>query len=167
MTHRIAGWVVLPMAMILIGAGCGASEDTPASSGGVTVSTTSTTIASSDSTRPAGEPVTVRVEAGDYYFKSTIGDFQAGVPYHFEVINVGEKEHEFMLLEPIAPGMMDMEAMDAMALGHIEDADLQPGDTATVDITFDKSYPAGTLEMACHIGQHYEKGMHLPMTVGT
>ena len=85
--------------------------------------------------------------------------------YHFEVTNVGTVEHEFMLVEPIAPGMMDMEAMDAMAVGHIEEDDLPPGATATVDVTFDHAYPAGTIEMSCHIGEHYQKGMHIDMSV--
>jgi uncharacterized cupredoxin-like copper-binding protein len=70
-----------------------------------------------------------------------------------------------MLVEPIAAGAMSMEEMDQMAIAHIEEDDLEAGDTATLDVTFDQPYPAGTLEMACHIEQHYQNGMLLPIVV--
>ena len=41
-----------------------------------------------------------------------------------------------MFVEPIAAGTMSMEEMDEMAIAHIEDEDLQAGDTATLDVTF-------------------------------
>ena len=110
-------------------------------------------------------PITVTVDAGDYDFQSSLTTFTVGVPYHFEVTNTGEVDHEFMLVEPIAQGTMDMEEMDGMAVAHIEEDDLEAGATETLDVTFDKAHPAGTLEMSCHIGQHYEKGMHIPIVV--
>jgi uncharacterized cupredoxin-like copper-binding protein len=112
-----------------------------------------------------GASVTVDVRAGEYFFKSPVTQFKVGVPYHFVVHNVGAIAHEFMLVQPIAPGMMSMEQMDKMAMGHIEFSDLQARKNATVDVTFTKPYPAGTLEMACHVGMHYEKGMHIPIVV--
>jgi uncharacterized cupredoxin-like copper-binding protein len=133
-----------------------------------------TTVGSNATTSPSttaaasqnkGAAVTVAVRAGEYYFKSAITTFKVGVPYHFVVHNVGAIPHEFMLVQPIAAGMMSMENMDAMAVGHIESSDLPAGQTATVDVTFTKPYPRGTLEMACHVGQHYEKGMRLPIVV--
>jgi uncharacterized cupredoxin-like copper-binding protein len=55
--------------------------------------------------------------------------------------------------------------LDSAALAHIEEADLQPGQTASVDYTFLQPYPDGTLEFACHLPDHYEKGMHLSIVV--
>lgn len=34
-------------------------------------------------------------------------------------------------------------------------------------MTFDKSYAADSLETACHIGEHFGKGVHLDMSVGS
>ena len=110
-------------------------------------------------------PVEVQVTATDFAFQSSLTDFEVGVPYHFVVTNNGQTEHEFMIVKPIPAGSMDMEQMDQMAIGHIEEDDLQPGDTATVDVTFTEPAPAGTLEMACHLPGHYESGMLLPITV--
>ena len=109
--------------------------------------------------------VTVNVRAGEYFFKSDMTTFKVGVPYHFIVHNIGAIPHELMIVQPIMAGMMSMDAMDSMAVGHIEDADLQTGQTSTLDLTFTRPYPTGTLEMACHVGQHYEKGMHIPVNV--
>jgi uncharacterized cupredoxin-like copper-binding protein len=113
----------------------------------------------------SNQPVEVQVTADDFSFQSSQTTFEVGVPYHFVVTNEGTVEHEFMIGEPIEPGAMDMEAMDEQALAHIEEDDLQPGDTATVDYTFTEPAPAGTLEFSCHLAGHYENGMHLPITV--
>jgi uncharacterized cupredoxin-like copper-binding protein len=125
--------------------------------------TTQTTAPSASAAKSGA--VTVNVRAGEYFFKSDMTTFKVGVPYHFIVHNVGAIPHEFMIVQPIMAGMMSMDAMDAMAVGHIEAADLQTGQTSIADVTFTKPYPSGTLEMACHVGQHYEKGMHIPIIV--
>ena len=44
-------------------------------------------------------------------------------------------------------------------------ADLPPGATETLEITFTTPAPAGTLELACYVPGHYEAGMHLPIAV--
>jgi uncharacterized cupredoxin-like copper-binding protein len=110
-------------------------------------------------------PVTVKITADDFSFKSSLTTFKVGVPYHFEVTNQGTVAHEIMLIQPIEPGKMDMEEMDKMALAHIEEADLPPGATKSFDFTFTQPYPAGQLEFACHLTGHYEQGMHLPIIV--
>ena len=150
--------------LALVGAACGDDSDESGATGaegGVTLTTTTGAQASA----PAGEPVTVDVIANEYAFESSLTTFKVGVPYRFVVNNTGDEEHELMFVEPIAPGTMSMEEMDEMAIAHIEDEDLQAGDTATIDVTFEQAYPAGTLEMACHVEQHYEKGMVLPIVV--
>jgi uncharacterized cupredoxin-like copper-binding protein len=118
------------------------------------------------STKPdTNQLVTVKITANEFGFQSSLTNFKVGVPYHFEVTNTGKVAHEIMLVKPIAAGMMDMEAMDQMALAHIEDADLQPGTTQSFDYTFTEAAPAGQLEFSCHLPGHYEAGMKLPITV--
>jgi uncharacterized cupredoxin-like copper-binding protein len=161
-------WSLMAIVSVLamLGAACGdesdESGDTGAEGG---VSLTTTTGGQPTTSAPSGEPVTVDVIATEYAFESSLTTFKVGVPYHFVVQNPGDVEHELMLVEPIAAGTMSMEEMDEMAIAHIEDEDLQAGDTATLDVTFEEPYPAGTLEMACHIEQHYERGMLLPIVV--
>jgi len=60
---------------------------------------------------------------------------------------------------------MDMEAMDEMALAMIEEDELTPGTTKTLDYTFTEPAVAGDLEFVCHVEGHYEAGMRLPITV--
>jgi hypothetical protein len=59
--------------------------------------------------------------------ETDLSTFTAGVPYHFVVENVGDREHELMIIEPVEPGAMDMEALDEMALYVVEEDDLAPG----------------------------------------
>lgn len=110
-------------------------------------------------------PVTVKITADDFSFKSSLTTFKVGVPYHFEVTNQGTVAHELMIMQPVEAGKMDMEEMDKMALAHVEQADLPPGATKSFDYTFTQAYPAGTLEFACHLTGHYEQGMKLPIIV--
>jgi uncharacterized cupredoxin-like copper-binding protein len=125
-----------------------------------------TALAACSGAKPASnQPVTVTITADDFSFKSSLTTFTVGVPYHFVVTNNGKVPHEIMLVQPIEAGKMDMEAMDQMALAHIEEDDLQPGTTQSFDYTFTEAAPAGQLEFSCHIPGHYEAGMKLPITV--
>lgn len=112
---------------------------------------------------PSG-PVTVNVTASEYQFESSMTSFKVGVPYHFVVTNKGTMEHEFMIIKP-EPSSVGSEQLDSDALAHIEEADLQPGQTQSVDYTFLQAYPEGSLEFACHLPDHYEKGMHTSIVV--
>ncbi|MGH2349717.1 MAG: hypothetical protein ACRDFT_09665 [bacterium] len=62
-------------------------------------------------------------------------------------------------------GHMTMEEIDKTALAEIEEDDLPPGATKTLEYTFTKPAPAGQLEFACHVEGHYEAGMHEPIVV--
>lgn len=118
------------------------------------------------STEAGGDqPVTVNVTMMDFGIQSSMSEFEAGVPYHFVVKNEGQVPHEFMIMQPMQPGMMAMSEMDRLAVGYIEEDDLGPGMMAEMDLTFDKPYSAGELEFVCHITGHYEAGMHSPITV--
>lgn len=111
-------------------------------------------------------PVTVNVTLKDFSVTSSLTRFKTGVPYHIVITNKGKVAHELMLMKPMpADTTMDMEAMDKMALAIVEEEDLPPGASQTLDITFDKAYPAGTLEFSCHVPGHYAPGMKLPVTV--
>lgn len=115
---------------------------------------------------PSGSPVTVNVEAGELYIKTSQDTFKVGVPYHFVVTNVGKAPHEIMLMPVVKPSSgISMTEMDKMAMGMVEEEDFPAGATATFDVTFSKPYGPGELELACHIAGHYEGGMHTPITV--
>lgn len=117
------------------------------------------------STNPDGS-VNVNVTLTDFRIDSSLVSFEVGVPYHFIITNEGQVNHELMIMEPMMAGMnMTMEEMDAMALAHVEEEDLTPGATQTLDYTFTEPAPAGSLEFSCHIEGHYEAGMVLPITV--
>jgi len=117
------------------------------------------------STNPDGS-VNVKVTLRDFGIDSSLTKFEVGVPYHFIITNEGAINHELMIMKPMANGMdMSMEEMDAMALAYVEEDELSPGATQTLDYTFTEPAPAGSLELSCHTEGHYEAGMVLPITV--
>lgn len=111
----------------------------------------------------------VKITLTEFGIESSVTDFEVGVPYHFVVTNDGSVEHEIMVMAPLTQdqmGMaMDMSKLDEMALTMIDADQLAPGATASVDYTFTKAAPAGSLEFACHTPGHYEAGMMLPISV--
>jgi uncharacterized cupredoxin-like copper-binding protein len=111
----------------------------------------------------------VNVTLTEFGVKSSVTDFQTGVPYRFVVKNEGAVEHELMLLPPVmtdSMGMaMNMDELDKTALAMIPASDLPAGATASFDYTFTDAAPSGSLEFACHTPGHYELGMKLPITV--
>jgi len=116
-----------------------------------------------------GGAKTVNLTLTDYAIESSQTSFETGVLYHFVVTNKGDSNHEIMIMPPLTEDQMsmnmDMEEMDKMALAMIEEDELVPGKTMTLDYTFTEPAPAGTLEFACHSSGHYEQGMKLPITV--
>jgi len=112
------------------------------------------------------EPVTVEVTLTEFGIESSVSEFKSGTPYHFVITNEGAINHEFMIMEPTAEGMMmSMEEMDEMALAFVEEDELTPGASQTLDYTFTEPASAGSLEIACHTSGHYEAGMKFPITV--
>ena len=114
---------------------------------------------------PEDVAVTLGGAAGEFTISASQTTFHVGVPYRFVVTNAGQVPHELMIIPPMPMGQMQMEGMHHMALGLIDEEDLPPGATQTLDITFTAPAPMGTLELACHLPGHYEAGMHLPIAV--
>jgi len=111
----------------------------------------------------------VTITLTDFGMEASRTSFEVGVPYHFTITNNGAINHEIMIMPPLTEEQMmmnmDMETMDKMALAMIEEDELTPGATKTLDYTFTESAPAGALEFACHVEGHYVAGMKLPITV--
>jgi uncharacterized cupredoxin-like copper-binding protein len=111
----------------------------------------------------------VQVTLTEFGIESSLTEFETGTPYHFVVTNAGAIEHEFMVMPPLTQNQMgmhmEMTDLDKMALAMIEAADLQPGDTASFDLTFTEPANSETLEFACHTPGHYEANMKLPIVV--
>jgi uncharacterized cupredoxin-like copper-binding protein len=112
-------------------------------------------------------PVDVNITLTDFGISSSLTTFQVGTPYHFTVKNDGAVPHEIFIMPVATAGMTpdQIQALKGSGLDSIMADDLPVGATKTMDYTFTKAYPAGTLEFACHLPGHYEAGMHLPITV--
>jgi uncharacterized cupredoxin-like copper-binding protein len=110
---------------------------------------------------------TVTVTLSDFKIEASQTAFKAGVPYHFVVTNAAQSSthHEFMIVMPMSGAGMNMEDMDQMALHMVDEDQLPPGATQSFDLTFKEPVAAGELEFACHVGSHYQLGMHIPITV--
>jgi uncharacterized cupredoxin-like copper-binding protein len=109
-------------------------------------------------------PVDVTVTLTDFKIDSSITTFKVGVPYHFTITNNGSVNHEFDVMPPMSDPVSP-ETVLADSVAHVNQDQLNPGATATLDYTFTKAYPAGTLEFACHLPGHYEAGMHTGIVV--
>ncbi|HSM72166.1 MAG TPA: hypothetical protein VK851_11540 [Anaerolineales bacterium] len=79
----------------------------------------------------------VTITLTDFGVGSSRDSFEVGVPYHFVVTNNGAINHELMIMAPLTEDQMmmdmDMEAMDEIALAMIEEDELTPGATKTLD----------------------------------
>ena len=117
----------------------------------------------SGSSQAAGQ--TINVTLSDYKIAASRTAFEAGVKYHFVVKNAGQTSHELMLLPTGDDSMGGMGHMDHDALYTISANDLPAGATRAFDYTFTQPTTQRQLEFACHVGNHYQMGMHLPLTV--
>ncbi len=111
------------------------------------------------------EPVEVQISLTDFAIAGSQDTFKVGQPYRFVITNEGSLEHEFMIMEPTMPGMEVEHAHGAGELAAIEEDDLPPGASVTLDVVFDEAAAPGELEFACHTPGHYEAGMKLPIIV--
>jgi uncharacterized cupredoxin-like copper-binding protein len=105
----------------------------------------------------------VQITLTDDKITSSITSFSQNIPYHFTIQNQGIQQHEIMIMPPTMSNNMSMDDMDKMALAHI--SNINSGETKSLDYTFTQRYPAGKLELACHMLDHYQKGMYLKIVV--
>ncbi len=117
----------------------------------------------------AGSASEVRITAtegpGGQSFTSDLTSFKVGESYHFVIENTGVLAHEFMIIQPLGPGMMAMEELDEIAMYVVEEEDLPAGGTFEFDYTFPAEAEGQPLEFACYLPGHYESGMHLSIIV--
>lgn len=138
---------VLPIVIVVAVAGCGPRQQ-PA-----------------QAPPPAeGEVTEVQVTLSDFKVEPSRIEFVTGTRYRFVVTNRGAVNHEFMIAPPMMGGMT-MEKMHEMAVLEIEEDELPPGTTKTIEYVFREPTAEGKLEFACHVEGHYEAGMHLPIVV--
>jgi uncharacterized cupredoxin-like copper-binding protein len=120
-------------------------------------------------TTNADGSINVEVTLTDFTMESSVTTFEAGKTYRFTITNDGLVPHEFVIAEPLMDGEehsegMDMEMMHEGLVIEVEEDELQPGATVTVDATF-PDHVDGELEFACHIEGHYEAGMRSPISM--
>jgi uncharacterized cupredoxin-like copper-binding protein len=120
--------------------------------------------ASSSTGSTPAQPVSVQVTLTDFKIDSSLTTFSVGVPYHFTVTNKGAVNHQALIMAP-ASGTITADEATKMSLAGIGGNGMAPGATQTFDYTFKQAYPAGKLEIACHLPGHYDAGMHLPIVV--
>jgi len=120
--------------------------------------------ACSGSPSGSGSAVTVNVTLSDFKIDSSLTTFKTGVSYHFVVKNNGAVPHQ-MLIMPPEPDTITAQQAQSDSIAGIGDSGLQPGSTQSFDYTFTKAYPAGQLELACHLPGHYDAGMHTAIVV--
>lgn len=142
----MAGFVIRAVsvsAMVIAAAflaGCSSSG------GGGGAGTTSASAATgSSSAAVAGTAVTATEK--EYSISLSTQTFTSG-PYTFTVHNTGETAHNLTIEGP---------GVDKQATSTI-----QPGQTATLAVTFQK----GTYELWCSVDEHKDQGMDLHVTVG-
>jgi uncharacterized cupredoxin-like copper-binding protein len=113
---------------------------------------------------PVGNTTQVQVTLADNSIESSLAAFQVGTPYTFVIKNAGRHAHNFNINTPVAV-VGSLENALSTALLAVDQAQLSPGATATVDYTFPDSAAGAQLEFSCLIRRHYEDGMFLPVTV--
>jgi uncharacterized cupredoxin-like copper-binding protein len=116
---------------------------------------------------PADQATTVRITLSDYKIESSQTTFQAGTIYHFVVTNAptSTTNHEFMIMAPMSGDTMSMGQMDQHALFRLDASVLPPSATQSFSFAFPRAASPGQLEFACHVGSHYQLGMHESISV--
>ena len=142
----MAGFVIRAVsvsAMVIAAAflaGCSSSGG-----GGDAGTTSASAGTASSSAAVAGTAVTATEK--EYSISLSTQTFTSG-PYTFTVHNTGETAHNLTIEGP---------GVDKQATSTI-----QPGQTATLAVTFQK----GTYELWCSVDEHKDQGMDLHITVG-
>jgi uncharacterized cupredoxin-like copper-binding protein len=112
----------------------------------------------------SGNAVDVQVTLSEFKIDSSLTTFSVEVPYHFVVTNKGTVNHQLVIMPPTA-GDVSTAEVQKMMLAGIDGDGMAAGTTQSFDYTFTQAYPAGKLEMACHLPGHYDAGMRLGIVV--
>jgi len=170
---RIALFVVIAGIMVLATA-CGvpASAATQASAQPAATQAPTQSIATQIPTQPVATEVpassvsgsVVNITLADNTIESSLTTFQVGVPYTFAITNAGRHAHNFNISTPVSVAG-SLQAALSTALLAVDQTQLNPGATVTVDYTFPDTAAGAQLEFSCLIKRHYEDGMLLLITV--
>ena len=104
--------------------------------------------------RAAGSvPVSMR----EFYIQSAAVTFQTNFAYTFEIVNLGDSEHQFVIEAAGAQGQ-PLETEE----GAASVTTIGPGESATLIVVFPTS---GNFQLASHAATDYEQGMALNIVV--
>jgi uncharacterized cupredoxin-like copper-binding protein len=115
---------------------------------------------------PVEGPTRVEITLADNTIASNLTSFKAGAAYTFVISNNGRHEHNFNIAPPVAVAGGYGEAL-AQALLAVDETQIPPGSSTTVEFAFPDSAVGGDLEFSCLIRRHYEDGMRLDITVSS
>lgn len=99
----------------------------------------------------------VEVTLTEFSVSASATTFKVGEAYTFAVKNIGQYTHEF-IIEPAGAIDEPLEADEKEA----EIEDIESGADASLEWTFTE---AGNVQLACHLMDHYPKGMALTIRV--
>jgi uncharacterized cupredoxin-like copper-binding protein len=121
--------------------------------------------ASNETEIPAsGDTTQVNITLADNTIETSHTSFQVGVPYTLVIANQGRRAHNFNINPPVSvAGSLDAALSNALLI--VDQDQLSPGATATVQFTFPESAAGQVLEFSCLIRKHYDDGMLIPITV--
>ena len=156
------GLIALAVSVALIAAACSSGEE-----GAGQAEETYVANASDYASKAAtdwSKAETVRVELGEFYFKSDNLTFKTGKPYKVELVNVGDQKHEFTAGRFFASvAWRKAESSESeVKVPFFTEIEVFAG--KQVDLYFVPVTP-GTYELVCEIEGHLEAGMHGTITV--
>ena len=147
----------LALCLVLLAA-CGNNATTSTA----TAAAPAATVAPTQPTIPTGDTA-VQITLQNIKIHSSITTFKMGVPYFFVITNKDSVEHEFMISPAGMGGHIMSSAMMGVTFALVEN--IKPHTIRTLAYTFKYPEPAGSIEFACHYGDHYAMGMLLPVIV--
>lgn len=152
----ITSLFALALCLVLLAA-CGSNATTSTAK-----AAPAATAAPTQPTIPAGDTA-VQITLQNIKIQSSLTTFKVGVPYFFVITNKDSVEHEFMISPAGMGGHIMSSAMMGVSFALVEH--IKPHTIRTLAYTFKYPEPAGSIEFACHYGNHYAMGMLLPVIV--
>ena len=151
----ISSLFALALCLVLLAA-CGSNATPTATAAPVA------TVAPTQPPIPIGDTA-VQITLQNIKIHSSITTFKVGTPYFFVITNKDNVEHEFMISPAGMGGHIMSSAMMGVTFALVEN--IKPHTIRTLAYKFQYPEPAGSIEFACHYGNHYAMGMLLPVIV--